>query len=88
MTHDISLRVVKFTNESNKIDYKMPQKIKQYNSLSDIKKEHMKSVYLRNEEEKRKGVEYVMSKILGFYKECLEPGPGYLTGLEDEGGVT
>ncbi|GKC12065.1 hypothetical protein Tco_1008847 [Tanacetum coccineum] len=49
---------------------------------------HMKSVYLRNEEDKRKGVEYVMSKILGFYKECLEPGPEYLTGLEDEGGVT
>ncbi|GJY90272.1 hypothetical protein Tco_0505468 [Tanacetum coccineum] len=43
---------------------------------------------VRNEEDKRRGVDYVMSKILGFYKECLELGPGYLTGLEDEGGVT
>ncbi|GKD76548.1 hypothetical protein Tco_1339169, partial [Tanacetum coccineum] len=42
----------------------------------------MKSVYFRNEEDKRRGVDYVMSKILGFYKECLELRP------EDEGGVT
>ncbi|GKC17627.1 hypothetical protein Tco_1014409 [Tanacetum coccineum] len=46
------------------------------------------SVYLRNEEDKRKGAEYVMSKILGFYKECLELGPEYLTGMDDEGEVT
>ncbi|GJZ57104.1 hypothetical protein Tco_0612598 [Tanacetum coccineum] len=42
----------------------------------------------RNEEDKRKGVDYVMSKILGFYKECLELGPEYVTGLDDEGEVT
>ncbi|GJU46564.1 hypothetical protein Tco_1203830 [Tanacetum coccineum] len=87
MTHDLSLRVVKFTDETNEIAYKMPHKIKQYNSLSDLEKEHTKSVYLGNEEDKRRGVEYVMSKILGFCKECLELGPGYLTRLEDEGGV-
>ncbi|GJS34211.1 hypothetical protein Tco_0532593 [Tanacetum coccineum] len=56
----------------------MPHKIEQYDSLSDLEKEHTKSVYLRNEEDKRRGVEYVMSKILGFYKECLELGPEYL----------
>ncbi|GJY35914.1 hypothetical protein Tco_0421292 [Tanacetum coccineum] len=50
--------------------------------------EHTKSVYLRNEEDKRRGVDYVMSKILGFYKECLELGPEYVTGLNDEGEVT
>ncbi|GKG05706.1 hypothetical protein Tco_0325792, partial [Tanacetum coccineum] len=48
----------------------------------------MKLVYFRNEEDKRRGVEYVMNKILRFYKECLELGPEYLTRLEDEGGVT
>ncbi|GJY84644.1 hypothetical protein Tco_0498670 [Tanacetum coccineum] len=41
-----------------------------------------------NKEDKRRGVDYVMSKILGFYKECLELGPEYVTGLEDEGEVT
>ncbi|GJZ36442.1 hypothetical protein Tco_0582633 [Tanacetum coccineum] len=88
MTHDLSLGVVKFTDKTNEIAYKMPYKIEQYNSLSDLEKEHTKSVYLRNEEDKRRGVDYVMSKILGFSKECLELGPKYLTGLEDEGGVT
>ncbi|GJX56832.1 retrovirus-related pol polyprotein from transposon TNT 1-94 [Tanacetum coccineum] len=88
MTHDPPEGVVRFTNGTDEIAYKMPHKIVQYNSLSDLEKEHTKSVYLRNEEDKRKGVEYVMSKILGFYKECLELGPEYVTGMDDEGEVT
>ncbi|GKA79203.1 zinc finger, CCHC-type containing protein [Tanacetum coccineum] len=88
MTHDPPEGVVRFTNGTDKIAYKMPHKIKQYNSLSDLEREHTKSVYLRNEEGKRKGVEYVMSKILGFYKECLELGPKYLTRIANEGEVT
>ncbi|GKA31695.1 hypothetical protein Tco_0718000 [Tanacetum coccineum] len=87
MTHDQSLGVVKFTSEIDEIAYKMPYKIEQYNSLSDLEKEHTKLVYLMNEEDKKRGVDYVMSKILGFYKEYLELGPEYLTGLEYEGGV-
>ncbi|GKE73497.1 hypothetical protein Tco_1535538 [Tanacetum coccineum] len=43
---------------------------------------------VRNEEDKKRVVDYVMSKILGFYKECLELGPEYLIGLEDKVGVT
>ncbi|GJW59266.1 retrotransposon ORF1 [Tanacetum coccineum] len=96
MTYDLSLGVVKFTKGVEEISYKMPHKIEQYDSLSDMKKENMKSVYFRNEDDKRKGVEYVMSKILGFYKECLELGPEYRTRLEEstsgnngnQGGVT
>ncbi|GJY18851.1 hypothetical protein Tco_0390342 [Tanacetum coccineum] len=87
MTRDLSSGVVRFTNGAEEIAYKMPHKIEQYNSLSDLEKEHTKSVYLRNKEDKRRGVNYVVSKILGFYKECLELGPEYVTGLEDEGKV-
>ncbi|GJS01989.1 hypothetical protein Tco_0318497 [Tanacetum coccineum] len=88
MNHDPLEGVVRFTKGTDKVAYKMPQKIELYNSLSDLEKEHTKSVYLRNEEDKRKGVEYVMSKILGFYKECLELGPEYVTGMDDEREVT
>ncbi|GJT28567.1 hypothetical protein Tco_0908842 [Tanacetum coccineum] len=88
MTHDPQEGVVRFTNGNDEVAYKMPHKIEQYNSLSNLEKEHTKSVYLRNEEDKRRGVEYVMNKILGFYKECLELRPEYLTGIEDEGEVT
>ncbi|GKA22566.1 hypothetical protein Tco_0708528 [Tanacetum coccineum] len=87
MSHDLSLGVVKFTDGINEIAYKMPHKIEQYNSLSDLEKEHTKSVYLRNEEDKRRGVEYVMSKILGFYKECVKLGLQYFTGVANKGGV-
>ncbi|GJT93024.1 retrotransposon ORF1 [Tanacetum coccineum] len=88
MTHDPPEGVVRFIRGTDEVAYKMPHKIEQYDSLSDLEKEHTKSVYLRNEEDKRRGVEYVMSKILGFYKECLELGPEYLTGVDDEGEVT
>ncbi|GJR57308.1 hypothetical protein Tco_1499470 [Tanacetum coccineum] len=84
MTHDPQEGVVRFTNGNDEVAYKIPYKIEQYNSLSNLEKEHTKSVYLRNEEDKRKGVEYIMSKILGFYKECLKLGPEYLTGMDDE----
>ncbi|GKC66002.1 hypothetical protein Tco_1098600 [Tanacetum coccineum] len=73
---------------SSIIDPRLSQVIEQYNSLSDLEKEHTKSVYLRNEEDKSRRVEYMMSKILGFYKECLELGPEYVTGMDDEGEVT
>ncbi|GKC60765.1 hypothetical protein Tco_1088363 [Tanacetum coccineum] len=85
MTHDLSLGIVKFANGTDKITYKMPHKIEQFDSLSDKENEHTQSVYFRNEEDKRIGVDYVMNKILGFYKECLELGPEYLTGLEGSG---
>ncbi|GKE70334.1 hypothetical protein Tco_1528406 [Tanacetum coccineum] len=69
MTHDSPEGVVRFTNGTDEVAYKMPHMIEQYNSLSNLEKEHTKSVYLRNKEDKRRGMEYVMSKILGFYKE-------------------
>ncbi|GJU74172.1 retrotransposon ORF1 [Tanacetum coccineum] len=78
----------RFTNGIDEIAYKMPHKIEQFNSLSDLEKVHTKLVYFRNEEDKRRGVDYVMSKILGFYKGCLELGPEYLSRLEEEDGVT
>ncbi|GKE99915.1 hypothetical protein Tco_0023266, partial [Tanacetum coccineum] len=87
MTHDPPEGVVRFTNGTDEIAYKMPHKIEKYNSLSDLEKDPTKLVYLKNEEDKRRGVEYVMSKILGFYKECLELRPEYVTGMDDEGEV-
>ncbi|GKF20087.1 hypothetical protein Tco_0068725 [Tanacetum coccineum] len=79
MTHDPPECVVRFTRGTDEVAYKMPHKIEQYDSLSNLEKEHTKLVYLRNEEDKRRGVKYVMSMILGFYKQCLELGPEYLT---------
>ncbi|GJT14083.1 hypothetical protein Tco_0861125 [Tanacetum coccineum] len=78
----------RFIRGPNEVSYKMPHKIEQYEPLSDLEKEHTKLVYLRNEEDKRRGVEYVMSKILRFYKEFLERGPEYLTGMDDKEEVT
>ncbi|GJW53337.1 hypothetical protein Tco_0097422 [Tanacetum coccineum] len=38
---------------------------------------------VRNDEDKRRGVDCVMNKILGFYKECLDLGPEYGAGLKE-----
>nr|GEV52524.1 hypothetical protein [Tanacetum cinerariifolium] len=48
--------IMKFTNMADEIAYKMPHKIDQFNSLSDLEKEHTKLFYFRNEEDKRRGV--------------------------------
>nr|GEY71393.1 retrotransposon Orf1 [Tanacetum cinerariifolium] len=88
MTHDLLEVLVRFTNKNDEVSYKMPNKIEQYSSLSSLENEHTKSVYLGNEEDNRRGVDYVTSKILGFYKECLELGPKHVTGLDDVGEVT
>ncbi|GKF50979.1 hypothetical protein Tco_0147446, partial [Tanacetum coccineum] len=87
-THHPPEGVIRFIKGDDKVSYKMPHNIEQYDSLSDLEKEHTKSVYLRNEEDKRRGVDYVMSKVLGFYKEYLELGPEYVTRLNDEVEVT
>ncbi|GJS49052.1 hypothetical protein Tco_0599173 [Tanacetum coccineum] len=88
MTHDPPEGIVRFIRGTDEVAYKMPHKIEQYDSLSDLEKDHTKSVYLRNEKDKNRGVEYVMSKILGFYKEYLELGPEFVRGMDDEGEVT
>ncbi|GJR40514.1 MAK10-like protein [Tanacetum coccineum] len=67
--------------------------LKHMNALVDqgsdnLEKEHTKSVYLRNEKDKKRGVDYVMSKILWFYKGSLELGPEYVTRMDDDGEVT
>ncbi|GKE22727.1 hypothetical protein Tco_1434239 [Tanacetum coccineum] len=52
MTHDPPEGVVRFTNRTDEVAYKMPHMIEQYNLLSNLEEEHTKSVYLRNEEDK------------------------------------
>ncbi|GJW70455.1 MAK10-like protein [Tanacetum coccineum] len=65
MTHNSPECVVRFTNGTDEVAYMMPHMIEQYNSLSDLEKEHPKPVYLRNEEDKRRGVElYLMRRSL------------------------
>nr|GEV04027.1 retrotransposon Orf1 [Tanacetum cinerariifolium] len=54
MTHDPPEGVVRFTNGIEEVAYKMPHKIEQYNSLSNLEKEHTKLVYLRNKEGQEK----------------------------------
>ncbi|GKC56632.1 hypothetical protein Tco_1084230 [Tanacetum coccineum] len=64
MTRDLSLGMAKFTDRINEIACMMPHKIEQYDSLSDLEKEHTKSIYLRNEEDKRRGVLYLIRRSL------------------------
>ena len=83
-SYDISLGIVRFKDETDEIAYQMPYKIEQYRLLSDLEKEHKQAVYYRNDEDRRRGVDYVMKKILGFCKECLQLGPEYKTKPEDD----
>jgi hypothetical protein len=84
MNYDPSLGIVMFKDENDEIAYQMPYKIEQLRILSNIEKEHKQAVYYRNDEDRRRGVDYVMNRIFGFYKECLQLGPEYKTKIEDD----
>ena len=87
MNYDQSLGIVMFKDENDEIAYQMPYKIEQFRLLSKIEKEHKQAVYYRSDEDRRRGVEYVMNKIFGFYKECLQLGLEYKTKIEDDLGT-
>ncbi|GJZ98491.1 hypothetical protein Tco_0670944 [Tanacetum coccineum] len=70
------------------VDNDMNRRCDVMRSRERAKDEECEGMQVKNEEGKRRGVDYEMSKILGFYKECLELGPEYVTGLDDEGEVT
>ena len=77
MNYDPSLGIVRFKDVNDEIAYQIPYMIEQYRLLPNIEKEHKQAVYCRSDEDRSRGVEYVMNKILGFYKECLQLGPEY-----------
>ena len=84
MTYDPPLGIVRFKDETDEVAYQMPYKIEQYQPFSNFEKEHKQAVYYRNDDDRRRGVDYVMSRIFGFYKECLQLGPEYKTKIEDD----
>ena len=84
MSYDPTLGIVRFNKENDEVAYQMPYKIEQYRLLSNFEKEHKQAAYYRNDEDRRRGVEYVKNRMVGFYKECLQLGPEYKTGLEDD----
>ena len=84
MNYDPSLGIVKFKDETDEIAYQMPYKIEQFQDLSNLEKKHKQAVYYRNDADRRRGVDYVMRKRIGFYKECLQLGPEYKTKPEDD----
>ncbi|GJY60785.1 hypothetical protein Tco_0461442 [Tanacetum coccineum] len=68
MTHDPPEGVVRFINGIDEVSYKMPHKIEQYNSLSDLEKEHTKSVYLRTMRQMMRSRVSDEQVLGGFYK--------------------
>ncbi|GJW09713.1 hypothetical protein Tco_1575540 [Tanacetum coccineum] len=67
MSHDQSLGRVRFTDGVDEITYQMPHMMDQFSALLNFKKDHVNPIYVRNEEDKIKGAEYVKNKIAGFY---------------------
>ncbi|GJX34777.1 hypothetical protein Tco_0246334 [Tanacetum coccineum] len=86
MTYDASLGIVKFTNGVDEVAYQMPHKIEQFQSLSNMEKEHKQSVYFRNDEDKKRSGLCDEKDI--FYKECLELGPEYKTNNDGSSSVS
>ncbi|GJU69513.1 MAK10-like protein [Tanacetum coccineum] len=55
MTHDQQKGVVRFVNGNEEVAYKMPHKIEQYNSLSNLEKEHTNQSILGTKKTREEG---------------------------------
>ncbi|GKA48340.1 hypothetical protein Tco_0741298 [Tanacetum coccineum] len=56
MSHDRSLGIVRFTDGVDVVTYRMPHMMEQFRGLLSFEKDQVNPVYLRNEEDKRRGV--------------------------------
>ncbi|GKA93170.1 hypothetical protein Tco_0815156, partial [Tanacetum coccineum] len=52
------------------------------------RKDFMQADYVRSKDDKKRGVDYVMKNMFGFYKECLELGPEYKVNKDDISSMT
>ena len=68
---------VQFSNEIDRITYRMPHWVKEFRFVPRFDKDNIGAIEDINEEDKEKGMDYVWSKRSLYYKDCLKLGPKY-----------
>ena len=73
---------VQFSNDVDKITYRMPYRVKEFRFISRMENDYIGATEDINDEEKEKGMEYVWRRRSLYYKDCLNLGPKYKVDLE------
>jgi hypothetical protein len=68
---------IRFTSETDRITYRMPNRMKEFRFVSRFDMDNIGAFEDINEEDKKKGMDYVWEKKSRFYKDCLTLGPKY-----------
>jgi hypothetical protein len=73
---------VQFSNETNKITYRMPNKMKDFCYVPKLERDNISAIEDINEEDKKEGMNFVWEKRSRYYKNCLTLGPKYRVDME------
>ena len=68
---------IRFASNTDRITYRMPNRMKEFRFISRFDKDNVGAFEDINEEDKKKGMDYVWEKRSLFYKDCLALGPRY-----------
>ncbi|GJW48404.1 hypothetical protein Tco_0080050 [Tanacetum coccineum] len=88
LTYDHSKGINMFTDGIDEVVYQIPHRVEQYQLMPNLEKDFMQADYVRSKDDTKRGVDYVMKNMFGFYKECLELGPEYKVNKDDIGSMT
>lgn len=68
---------IRFASETERITYRMPNRMKEFHFVPRFDMDTIGAFEDINEEDKKKGMDYVWGKKSLFYKDCLTLGPKY-----------
>lgn len=68
---------IRFASDTDRITYKMPNKMKEFRFVPRFDMDNIGAFEDINEEDKKKGMDYVWEKKSLFYKDCLTLGAKY-----------
>ena len=82
LKYDHLYGTVQFSNDIDKITYRMPYRVKEFLFVSRLDKDYIGAIEDINDEDKEKGMEYVWNKRSLYYEDCLNLGPKYKVDME------
>lgn len=77
LKHDQIEGTVQFSNRTNWITYRMPNKMKEFCHVPQLDMDNISAIEDINEEDKSKGMNFAWEKRSLYYKNCLALGPKY-----------
>ena len=73
---------IQFSNDLDRFTYWMPYWVNEFRFVPPLDKDNIGAIEDINDEDKKKGMDYVWNKRNLYYKDCLNLGPKYKVDME------